>query len=208
MKVTRLAIALAASAALAACATTPRAGPAQVVSFVATDAGAAQALGQGTIFVETAPGIDGDSLQISRYKAAVARELVALGYTEAPRDQASQIAQVRVDRLVDAPRERRRGPVSVGVGGSTGSFGSGVGLGLGINLGGNGPREIVDTQIGVMIRDRASMDTLWEGRAGFEADARSALAETTASADALAAALFAPFPGATDEPIIVDLENQ
>src|SRR5690606_42017636 len=40
-----------------------------------------------------------------------------------------------------------RSPVNVGVGGSTGSYGSGVGLGVGINLGGGSrPSEQIDTE--------------------------------------------------------------
>ena len=201
----RAALALAASLSLAACASTPYTGPAEVVSFAADDG--TQALGRGTIFVETAPGQDANSLWLAPWKAAVARELASLGYTEAPRDSADQVAQVRLDRFVSSERlARRRGPVSVGVGGSTGSYGSGVGVGVGINLGGNrGPRETVDTQLGVMIRDRASGETLWEGRAGFDADTASPYADPAAGADALADALFAPFPNATSDPVIVEL---
>ena len=67
--------------ALAACAT-PQ-GPIEVTRFVAPD-GAAW-LGQGTVFVESAPGsIDG--LEAAPYKAAVAAELTRLGYRESARD--------------------------------------------------------------------------------------------------------------------------
>lgn len=189
---------------LSACTTTPRAGPAEVVSFVA-EQGAGQ-LGQGTIFVESAPGQDDASLELAAYKAAVARELVEAGYVEASRADALQIAQVRLERSLNDERIGRRGPVSVGVGGSTGSYGSGVGVGLGINLGGgNRPRETVDTELGVMIRDKASGATLWESRAGFEADTRSPLADPAASADRLADALFARFPYATEEAVVMDM---
>ena len=157
-------LALIGGLALAGCATAP--GPVEVTRFVAPEASAQ--LGRGTIFVETAPGIDSDSLETAPYKAAVARELVSLGYVEAPRSTASQIAQVRVERFADAPVEKR-GPVSVGVGGSTGSYGSGLGVGIGINLGG-GPKEKVGTNIGVMIREAATNQTIWEGRACGDSD--------------------------------------
>ncbi|MEP2235864.1 MAG: DUF4136 domain-containing protein [Alteripontixanthobacter sp.] len=204
MKSIRILAAFAGAAALSACATTPRAGPAEVVSFVA--ANPSQALGQGTIFIESAPGMDSNSLLLAPYKAAVARALVARGYTESSGAGAAQVAQVRLESVIDAERAPRRGPVSVGVGGGTGSYGSGVGVGLGINLGGDsGPEEIVDTQLGVIIRDRATGETLWEGRAAFEADVRSSLANSSAHAEPLADALFAAFPGATSEPVIVEL---
>lgn len=203
MRVAQSITALAGAAVLSGCATTPQVGPAEVISFVA-DSGTAQ-LGQGTIFVESAPGQDSASQELATYKAAVARELVKAGYIEASREQASQIAVVRLERSVIDQRGSGRGPVSVGVGGGTGSYGSGVGLGVGFNLGGSGPRELVDTELGVMIRDKTSGNTLWESRAGFEADTRAELADPANSASALADALFARFPEATGEPLIVEL---
>ncbi|MCB2087658.1 MAG: DUF4136 domain-containing protein [Sphingomonadaceae bacterium] len=193
-------LALIGGLALAGCATAP--GPVEVTRFVAPEASAQ--LGRGTIFVETAPGIDSDSLETAPYKAAVARELVSLGYVEAPRSTASQIAQVRVERFADAPVEKR-GPVSVGVGGSTGSYGSGLGVGIGINLGG-GPKEKVGTNIGVMIREAATNQTIWEGRAEFAVGVKSPLAATDANAATVAHALFREFPGNNGETIAVGVE--
>ena len=185
---------------LAACAT-PQ-GPVEVTRFV-DPAGAAR-LGQGTVFVESAPG-SLDGLEAAPYKAAVAAELTRLGYRETPRAEASQIAQVRVERYVETAAGRRS-PVSVGVGGSTGSYGSGVGLGVGINLGGGGGPK-AGTQLGVTLRDARS-DTgsgqaLWEGRADLATTGRSPLAERTANAQALAAALFREFPGRNGETVEV-----
>ena len=109
---------------------------------------------------------------------------------------------MRVERYRSGPNGQRRGPVSVGVGGSTGSYGSGVGLGLGINLGG-GPREMIDTQIGVMIRDKATNATYWEGRAQLSVSDNSPYADTPANAAAVANALFRDFPGNNGETITV-----
>ena len=186
--------------ALAAC-TTPQ-GPIEVTRFVGPDSAAR--LGQGTVFVESAPGsIDG--LEAAPYKAAVAAELTRLGYRESARADASQIAQVRIDRFVQTAAGRRS-PVSVGVGGSTGSHGSGVGLGVGINLGG-GPRPTTGTQLAVTLRDaRAGTGSgvnLWEGRADIRTTDKSPLAERTANAQALAAALFRDFPGRSGETVQV-----
>lgn len=200
MNIRPVCLALLGGLALSGCATTP--GPVEVTRFVAPEATAQ--LGRGTIFVETAPGTETDSLELASYKAAVARELAALGYVEAPRGEASQIAQVRVERFADI-RERQRSPVSVGVGGSTGSYGSGLGVGIGINLGG-GPKEKVTTNIGVMIRERESNATIWEGRAEFAVDVKSPLAETEANAATVASALFREFPGNNGETIAVGVQ--
>lgn len=200
MKITPLLPVLAALA-LAGCATTPYTGPAEVTRFVAPDA--VQRLGQGSVFVETAPGQDEQSLALAPYKAAVARELVRLGYRETARDAADQVAQVRLEQFVDGDDAPRRGPVSVGVGGSTGSYGSGLGLGLGINLGGNRNREVLVTRLGLMIRDKITGATYWEGRAQFSVSPDSPLAATEANANALAGALLQGFPGANGETVQV-----
>lgn len=197
-----LLFALAAPLALAACAT-PQ-GPIEVTRFV-DPAGAAR-LGQGTVFVESAPGSP-DGLEAAPYKAAVAAELTRLGYRESNRADASQIAQVRVDRFTETA-EGRRSPVSVGVGGSTGSYGSGVGVGLGINLGG-GPRPTTGTQLFVALRDARAAPgavNLWEGRAEIRTSDKSPLAERTRNAQALAAALFRDFPGRSGETVQVRAE--
>ena len=205
---TLAAILLATTAGLTACATTPRTGPAQVVRFV--DPGAQAMLGQGTIAVLTAPGENAaDGFELAAFKAAVARELQALGYREAARGGAGQIAEVGLERFADGVAVRRGGSgVNVGVGGSTGTYGSGVGVGVGINLGGGrGAREVVGTELAVRIRDAGDGRVLWEGRASFDADARSPLADRRAAAEALTDALFARFPAPTDGPVSVELRR-
>jgi hypothetical protein len=185
---------------LTAC-TTPQ-GPVEVTRFV--DPSGAARLGQGTVFVESAPG-SLDGLEAAPYKSAVAAELIRLGYRESDRAGAGQIAQVRVERFVETA-EGRRSPVSVGVGGSTGSYGSGVGLGIGINLGG-GQRPQTGTQLGVTLRDARSGSgsgvNLWEGRAELRTTDKSPLADRTRNAQALAAALFRDFPGRNGETVQV-----
>lgn len=184
---------------LSACATAP--GPVEVTRFVAPDRMAA--LGQGTIFVESTPGQDADSLALVPYKSAIAAQLQSLGYSETARGDATQIASVSVERYV-LSAGGRRSPVSVGVGGRTGSYGSGVGLGVGINLGG-GERDQVGTELAVTIRDATSGDALWEGRAEFRVDDNSPLAQSEANAQTLAAALFSEFPGNNGETVEVEV---
>ncbi|MDR7100961.1 DUF4136 domain-containing protein [Croceicoccus sp. BE223] len=188
--------ALAATLALGACASPT--GPVQVTHFNAPDKTAL--LGKGSIAVVVSPTMGPDaagSLEMASYRAAVARELVRLGYAEAPAGQGSQVAEIRVRRgTVEAIREG--GPVSVGVGGSTGSYGSGVGLGVGINLSGK-PKDTVMTELGVVIRDRSDGRPLWEGRAEFGVKENSPLANTQLAAPRLAEALFSKFPGESGE---------
>ncbi|MFC0590281.1 DUF4136 domain-containing protein [Novosphingobium aquiterrae] len=183
-------------AALAGC--VAPVGPVQVTRFHAADI---SPLGKGTIAVEPAPGTDGKSLEWQTYQIAVQRQLALLGYGEAVSGQGSQIAQLRLSRAVTDP-VRRDGPVSVGVGGSTGSYGSGLGIGLGFNLGGK-PAQQVQTELGVMIRDRATGQTLWEGRASFTVDSHSPLASTDLAAAKISEALFKGFPGQSGETIEV-----
>ncbi|MEL7730357.1 DUF4136 domain-containing protein [Citromicrobium bathyomarinum] len=200
----RLAIPFAAIAlplALSACSTTKPAGPIEVTRFV--DADARSQLGNTRLFVETAPGSPEQGLALTPYKAAVAGELAAYGYNESARSSARQTASVSVERTQIDSRGRRS-PVTVGAGGSTGSYGSGVGIGVGINLGG-GPQPRVVTRMEVRIRDVATNEVLWEGRARLDAPAKSPLAKNEPAAAALADALFRGFPGNNGETIEVEV---
>ena len=188
-------------AALSAC--VAPVGPVEVTRFHLPDTAR---LGNGPIAVEPAPGMDERSLEYRAYAAAVARELVRLGYAEvapgAPGTGGGQVAQLSLDRQAYRPG-RNGGPVSVGVGGGTGSYGSGVGVGIGLDLSGP-PPEQVETRLAVMIRDRASGQTLWEGRASFAVKANSPLANTELGAARMAQALFRDFPGVSGQTILVE----
>ncbi len=191
------AIPLAAALALGGCVSPT--GPVEVTRFHAQDI---SALGKGTIAVEPAPGHDGSSLEWKAYQAAIERQLALLGYTAVPASSSSrQVAQLRLSRESIRP-ERSGSPVSVGLGGSTGSYGSGLGVGIGINLSPH-PAEQVRTDLGVIIRDRASGLALWEGRASFAVRASSPLAATSLGAAKMAEALFKGFPGQSGETIEV-----
>lgn len=203
MRMNRLTLAAMAAiaCALSACSTAPKAGPVSVTRFVEPAALASAA--SGTFFVETAPGIEMEPDRLSAYKAAVARELTEQGYVESDRADADFLAIVRAETSLNRRGVPRRGPVSVGVGGSTGTYGSGVGLGVGINLGGGGPKETLDTELGVMLRDAQSGAIFWEGRAQFSVSANSPLAVSGANATAIADAMFREFPGNNGETIEV-----
>lgn len=189
--------------ALAGCVSTPAPGPVEVTRF--HDASALDTLGRGTIFVQEAPGSEEAGLELAPYKAAIAAELTRLGYAESTRSNARSIAQVDVERYAIGIDGDRRGPVSVGVGGSTGSYGSGVGVGIGINLGGNQNRERVGTELSVMIRDVQTNQAVWEGRARFEPARGSEEAQVSTNASIIADALFREFPGGNGETIEVEV---
>ena len=172
-------------------------GPVQVTRFHAADTAP---LGKGAIAVEPAPGTDGNALEWQTYRAAVARQLILLGYTEARPGSGQQVALVGLSRRTLEPQ--RSSPVSVGVGGSTGTYGSGLGLGVGINLSPK-PAAQVATDLSVSIRDRISAVTMWEGRATFIVSSKSPLATTALGAPKISEALFAGFPGRSGETIEV-----
>ncbi len=196
-------VVLALAGTLAGCMSGPRVSPVEITRF--HQSAATAQLGNGTIFVEDAPGAEADPQELAPYKAAIAAELAELGYREVPRAEASQIAQVRVERFVSQPAQRRS-PVTVGGGGSTGTYGSGVGLGIGINLGG-GQREMIGTDLGVVIRDAASSDVIWEGRASISVSDNSEFADSSANASVVADALFSEFPGNNGETVEVRVSN-
>lgn len=185
--------------ALASGCTTP-VGPVEVTRFHLPDT---SMLGSGPIVIEAAPGQNANSLEFKAYAAAVGQELSRLGYKETAYGVTgvNQVAVLSVERQTYSPAPRQ-GPVSVGLGGGTGSFGSGVGLGLGINLSGP-PKDQVETRMNVMIRDRSTGRSLWEGRAQFTVRADAPVAQTSLGAAKMAQALFKNFPGRSGETITV-----
>jgi hypothetical protein len=199
MKPTALLAVLVPAALLAACATPAHVSPVEVTRFTAPQA----ALGSGTISVRPGPGEQPDSWDYSAFRSAVSAELAKLGYSVTD-GTTQQVALITVRRSAERPATPTRSPVSVGVGGSTGSYGSGVGLGVGINLGGSKPSEEIDTELRVSIVPSGGTDAIWEGRARFSATANSNFAERNAAAGKLASALFAGFPGQSGETIEVE----
>jgi len=173
-------------------------GPVEVTRFHAADV---SMLGKGTISVEPAPGTDGNNLEWQSYRAAVMRQLVLLGYTEATPGTGAQVATMTLSRQTLQP-EGGRGPVRVGLGGSTGTYGSGLGVGIGLNLSPK-PSAKVATDLAVTIKDRASGASLWEGRASFTVSSKSPLANTALGAPKMTEALFKGFPGQSGETIEV-----
>lgn len=188
-------VGMAAALTLLAGACVSPAGPVEAVRFVSPDR--AGELGRGPIRVVAGEGMDPAALEFRTYAAAVERQLERIGYQVLPVGAGAgrdvQTARVAIDRAVLAAAGGDRGPVSVGVGGSAGTFGSGLGVGIGINLGGK-PKDRISTQMMADIR-AGDGAVLWEGRAMVEAKAGSPMAETQLNAAKLAEGLFSGFPG-------------
>jgi Domain of unknown function (DUF4136) len=194
MKKLQLISALALSLTLTACVVPT--GPVEVTRFNRLADG--YVYGNGSYIATPANG--SDALSLSPYLAAVAREMQRIGYRE-KLDNSDVIAEVSVTaRKVEGPQ---RSPVSVGVGGSTGSYGSGVGLGVGFDLGALGNKDRVETTLSVRLLRRADNLVIWEGRAVQSAGAASPAAQPGIAASKLAAALFADFPGKSGETVTV-----
>lgn len=191
-----------AAASLGACASTYT-GPVEVTRFVAEQRAG---LGDGVITLEFPEEMSNIRAR-NAFAEAVGNELGALGYDVIMEGgDGVQVASIRTSRNEIAAATRSRGPVSVGVGGSTGSYGSGLGVGLGINLGGGDRGPNVVTQLSVRISG-ADGETLWEGRAEQPTSVKSPYADVDASARILAAALFRDFPGGNGETVTLEVDE-
>jgi hypothetical protein len=182
--------------ALAGCTTTT--GPVDITRFHQQSVAR-----QGTVAVIASNPADQNSLEFRTSANAVRAALSRTGFT--PVDESARGAQyeavVDVSRKTYAPAAARS-PVSVGVGGSTGSFGSGVGVGLGINLSGK-PKPVAVTRMRVQLRRADDKTVFWEGRAETEAKEGSPAAQPGLVVGRLADALFQGFPGQSGESITV-----
>ncbi|MGL5838098.1 MAG: DUF4136 domain-containing protein [Sphingorhabdus sp.] len=172
-------------------------GPVEVTRFNRADQGIVY--GKGSFSVVPTGGA-ADNLQSSPYLAAVQREMTRIGYTQAL-DAGDVVAEVAVDRTEF--RGNSRSPVSVGVGGSTGSYGSGVGVGLGVDLGSLGDKRGIETTLNVRLLRRSDNLVIWEGKATQRGAANSPAAQPGIAASKLAEALFKDFPGRNGETVTV-----
>jgi len=158
----------------------------------------------GTVaIVSSSEASENRALEQGTYEAAVRRELQRVGFSEPGTDAANgeYVARVSVEQS-RLSAGGGRSPVSVGVGGSTGSYGSGVGLGIGINLSGK-PKDTIATELSVRITRRADGEAIWEGRSSVEAKEGSPASQPGLAASKLAEALFRDFPGESGSTIKV-----
>ncbi|WP_336957827.1 DUF4136 domain-containing protein [Sphingobium aquiterrae] len=157
----------------------------------------------GTFTVEEMIGNPDVSLEFRTYAAAVSQQLQAVGFSAGDAKSSDVIASVAFRRGFRPSGIDRSGkPVSVGVGGSTGSYGSGLGIGIGINLSGK-PKDIVSTEMSVRIKRRSDGAVIWEGRALTEAKEGTPASQPGLVAGKLAQALFKDYPGQSGQTIRV-----
>lgn len=207
-------IPLMAASLLAGCATIT--GPVEVTRF--NRAAEGQDYGKGSFIVKAAFTQPGSELSMSPYLTAVRQEMQRAGYTDAAGSggvgvgAGAVIAEVNI--TTEYPETQRgRSPVSVGVGGSTGSYRSGVGIGVGLDITNliNKPKPQVVRILSVRIlnvandsaSNAANKSVIWEGKARQQSSAGTPAAQPGIAAAKLASALFAGFPGTSGETITV-----
>ena len=159
------------------------------------------ALLNGPIVVIHMPGDDGadDARLNATFEAAVEGQLVKAGYRAGQGGESGgQIAEVRIVRVEAEPAEEKRNPVSGELSVGVSNRGSKVGLAIAVD--GSKPRTaLVATRLETRIRDRASGQVRWEGRAQrFSRDGVERW-DDDAIAARLARSLFAGFPARTGE---------
>ena len=169
-------------------------GHIEVSRFVAE--GKSAELGHGPIAISSNSAGDEftGSSERAPFEAAVIDQLVHAGYdTTRPDPEAGQLAELHVTRSEIEPAERRRSPVSGEAAVEVGNRGTAYGMAINVDLTKPLP-PLVSTRLEARIRDRATGEVLWEGRA--DVATREGDAHWTAQmvADKLAKALFDEFP--------------
>ena len=157
----------------------------------------------GTLVLMPEEPDDAGSLEYRTFANGVANALARTGFTILDDGaRGDYVAVIGVARHVQLPVDRRKSPVSVGVGGATGGYGGGVGVGIGIDLSGK-PKSVIATQLRVQIRRAADKVAIWEGRAEMAVKENAPAAQPGIAAGKLAEALFKDYPGRSGETITV-----
>lgn len=155
-----------------------------------------QVVRQGSVRLVSGNPAQANSLEFRTTANAVGAALGRTGFSVVDGAGTGGEYEAVIDLARDTrqPMAQGRSPVSVGVGGSTGSYGSGLGVGIGINLSGK-PKPVVATQLRVQLRRASDKVAIWEGRAETQAKEGSPAAQPGIAAGKLADALFQGFPG-------------
>ncbi len=161
-----------------------------------------QAIAPGAVVIEPLAKADSDSLEFRAFAAAVAKSMIGAGFISGEDPKSPWIVAMEVTR---STREalRKRSPVTIGIGGSTGGYGSGIGLGASFGVGGSSARETVSTRLLVRLMKRGDRSVVWEGRADATAPANAPAAQPGLAAEKLASALFKDFPGESGKTVTV-----
>ncbi|HEX7852985.1 MAG TPA: hypothetical protein VF503_04745 [Sphingobium sp.] len=154
-----------------------------------------------SVVVTPAPGQDAGSIQYRTFANAVAASLTRSGFSVVDSGRPAALsATVDYDTAIDRPVDTRGRPVSVSVGGATGSYGGGMGVGVGIDLSGP-PKALISTRLSVRLS--RNNEALWEGRAETRAREGTPGAQPGLAAGKLADALFRDYPGKSGATITV-----
>lgn len=160
------------------------------------------ALIKGGIVVIQMPGQEAaaDPQLNATFQAAVESQLIGAGYQALPEGAApsGQIAEVRIVRSEAQPAEGKRDPVSGEM--TMGVSNRGSMLGMAVHIDGSKPKKaLIETRLETRIRDRASGEVLWEGRAATYTRDGDENWNDDAIATRLARALFTGFPARIGE---------
>lgn len=181
---------------LAGCATTPTA---DVLRFHQ-----AAPIAAGGVFIRPADPTQAGALEFRAQADAVAQQLQAHGFTPTPTPEtAVYIATIRLDvaERMGAPRQSG---LSIGLGGGFATGGVGLGTGVSVPVGGKStPRTDATTTLSVMLARNPDGQSVWEGRASLDTEARGL--QGSALAPVLARTLFADFPGESGKTLSVPI---
>lgn len=172
-----------------------REGEVDVASFHAEGIDPAT-LGHGPITLGQADQRLADGRVQATFEAAVIDRLAAAGYdTTAAMPEGGQQAELRVVQRQVEPAEGRRKPVSGAMEVGVGTHGTSTAIGIAVDL--RKPLgALISTRMELRIRDAASGDVLWEGRATMLTREGEDRWSDDAVARKLAGALFDEFPAA------------
>lgn len=170
-------------------------GKVHVATFVAQSVQAG-ALGHGSISI-AAPGQGlTDGRTRATFEAAMLSALAGRGYDTAVSGTAAQTVELTLSHDVAVPAEIRGSPVHGAAETTISNRGSGFGLALGIDL--SKPRKaLLSTRLEARIRNHATQQVLWEGRADILTRDGSSKWTEQAIATRLADALLDKFPQPT-----------
>ena len=174
-----------------------REGHVEVSRFLAEGKGGA--LGHGPISVTS--NSTGDEFTGERerapFEAAVVDRLAHAGYDTAVTNAGTgQVAELRVIRSVIEPQEARHKPVSGEAAIEVGNRGTRYGIAIAVDLTKPLP-PLVSTRLEARIRDKATGEVLWEGRADMATREGDEHWSDQQVASRLAEALFDHFPQAS-----------
>jgi hypothetical protein len=169
-----------------------REGRVEVARFLAASV-TAETFGHGGIGLVTLPGSISEERDRATFEAAVLNQLILAGYdSTAPAESLRHLVELRIVDEVAESEEPPRKPVSGQMGVEFGTRGTSTSLAVNVDL--SKPKNpLISHRLEVRIKDGATGELLWEGRATLLARDGDRHWTTQVIAESLAAALFATF---------------